>query len=276
MMDIKNKVSELNKLSDEIAEQNFSPHFHSKIISKKGHEKMKELIKITTNDNDEQLVNGRELHEFLEVETPYRKWFPRMCEYGFTEGTDYTPDIFVHPLNHQKTVDHAIKLDMAKEISMLQRTEKGKQARQYFIQLEKFWNSPEMITKRALEFQQRKIDSLQLENEQLKPKALFADSVSASHTSILVGELAKLVKQNGVNIGANRLFCWLRDKGYLIKRKGTDWNMPTQLSMEQRLFEIKETVVSHSDGHTSISKTPKVTGKGQVYFVNKLMDLETI
>lgn len=98
---------------------------------------MNELIKVTTNDNNEQLVSGRELHEFLEVETPYRKWFPRMSEYGFEEGVDYTPDIFVHPLNNQETVDHALKLDMAKEVSMIQRTEKGKQARQYFIQVEK-------------------------------------------------------------------------------------------------------------------------------------------
>lgn len=98
---------------------------------------MKELIKVTTNENNEQLVSGRELHEFLEVETPYRKWFPRMTEYGFEQGVDYTPDIFVHPKNKQETIDHAMKLDMAKEISMIQRTKKGKQARQYFIQVEK-------------------------------------------------------------------------------------------------------------------------------------------
>lgn len=105
----------------------------------------------------------------------------------------------------------------------------------------------------------------------MKPKALFADSVSASHTSILVGELAKLIKQNGVDIGSKRLFSWLREKEYLIKRKGTDWNMPTQKAMDLGLFEIKETTISHSDGHISINKTPKVTGKGQVYFVNKFL-----
>ncbi|BAK21873.1 phage repressor protein/antirepressor Ant [Melissococcus plutonius] len=105
--------------------------------------------------------------------------------------------------------------------------------------------------------------------QELKPKALFADSVSASHTSILVGELAKLLKQNGVDMGQNKLFAWLRDNGYLIRRKGTDYNMPTQRSMEMELFEIKETSINRSNGTTSISKTPKVTGKGQVYFVNK-------
>lgn len=106
----------------------------------------------------------------------------------------------------------------------------------------------------------------------LEPKALFADSVSASRTSILVSELAKLIRQNGIKIGANRLFSWLRENGYLIKRKGNEWNMPTQRSMEMDLFEIKETVVWHADGHTTINKTPKVTGKGQVYFVNKFLN----
>ena len=103
----------------------------------------------------------------------------------------------------------------------------------------------------------------------MRPKALFADAVSVSHTSILIGELAKLIKQNGVDVGAKRLFSWLREKGYLIKRKGTDWNMPTQKSMDLELFEVKETTIARSDGSVSISKTPKVTGKGQIYFVNK-------
>lgn len=238
---------------------------------------MYELIKVTTDDNDEQLVSGRELHEFLEVGTPYKKWFDRMSEYGFAENVDFTVlDKNVHDDTSfggkRKITDHAIKLDMAKEISMIQRSEKGKQARQYFIRIEKVWNNPEMVVQRALKIQTRKVELLQLENAALKPKALFADSVSASHTSILVGDLAKLIKQNGVDIGARRLFKWLREKGYLIKRNGTDWNMPTQKSMDLELFEVKETIVSHSDGHTSINKTPKVTGKGQIYFVNKFLN----
>ena len=106
---------------------------------------------------------------------------------------------------------------------------------------------------------------------ELTPKGIFADAVSASKGSILVGELAKLLKQNGVDIGPNRLFDWLRDNGYLIRRNGTDRNMPTQRSMELGLFEIKETTVCHSDGHTTVNKTPKVTGKGQVYFVNQFL-----
>ena len=107
--------------------------------------------------------------------------------------------------------------------------------------------------------------------EKDKPKVIFADAVSVSTTSILVGDLAKLIKQNGIEIGGTRLFRWLRENSFLIKRNGTDYNMPTQKSMELDLFEIKETVITHSDGHTTISRTPKVTGKGQVYFINKLV-----
>lgn len=107
--------------------------------------------------------------------------------------------------------------------------------------------------------------------EEMRPKEIFADAVSVSKTDILIGDLAKLIKQNGHDIGQKRLFAWLREKGYLIKRKGLDWNMPTQKAMEMKLFRVKETVVTHSDGHTTVSKTPKVTGKGQVYFVNKFL-----
>lgn len=107
--------------------------------------------------------------------------------------------------------------------------------------------------------------------EEQKPKVIFANAVSASHTSILVGEFAKLMRQNGVNMGQNRMFVWLRENGYLINRKGSDKNMPTQKSMELGLFEIKETTINHSDGHISISKTPKITGKGQLYFADKLL-----
>lgn len=113
-----------------------------------------------------------------------------------------------------------------------------------------------------------------IEIAEMKPKALFADSVATSHTTILIGELAKILRGNGIDIGANRLFVWMREHGYLINRKGSDWNMPTQKSMDLGLFKIKETTINHSNGSTSISKTPKVTGKGQQYFVNKLRGLE--
>jgi anti-repressor protein len=105
---------------------------------------------------------------------------------------------------------------------------------------------------------------------------LFADAVAASNTSILVGEMAKILKQNGVDIGQNRLFEWMRANGYLIRRKGTDYNMPTQRAMEMGLFEIKETTVVHADGHTTVNKTPKVTGKGQQYFVDCFLGMQRI
>ena len=119
-----------------------------------------------------------------------------------------------------------------------------------------------------LKAEQEKRRALEVKMEEQKPKVLFAESVEAAKTSILIGELAKLLKQNGINIGQNRLFEWLRQNGYLIRRQGSDYNMPTQRAMEMGLFEIKETTITHSDGHIHVSKTPKVTGKGQVYFVN--------
>lgn len=125
---------------------------------------------------------------------------------------------------------------------------------------------------KALLVAQRQINQRDARIAEMQPKALFADSVAASKTSILIGELAKILKQNGVeNMGQNRLFEWLRSNGYLIRRKGTDYNMPTQRAMELKLFEIKETVVSHADGHQTINKTPKVTGKGQQYFINAFL-----
>ena len=115
------------------------------------------------------------------------------------------------------------------------------------------------------------IEQKQAKIEQMKPKEIFADAVATSHTSILVGDLAKLICQNGYQIGAKRLFSWLRDNGYLIKRKGADWNMPTQKSMEMGLFEIKESTHINGSGCNVTTRTPKITGKAQVYFVNKFL-----
>lgn len=126
---------------------------------------------------------------------------------------------------------------------------------------------------------QQAADQLQQKDIQIaemKPKALFADAVSASKQTVLIGELAKIMKGNGIEIGQNRLFAWMRNHGYLISRKGTDYNMPTQKAMNLGLFKIKETTITHSDGHISVNKTPKVTGKGQQYFVNKFLKMEEI
>lgn len=238
---------------------------------------MNELIETHENESGDVLVSGRELHEFLGVSTQYTKWFERMTEYGFVNNQDYiaiSQKRLTAQGNSTEFTDHHMKLDMAKEISMIQRTDKGKEARQYFLQIERYWNSPEMITKRAMQILNSNLERLKLENEELKPKAIFADAVSASKTSILVGDLAKLLKQNGISIGAGRLFDYLRTNGYLIRKKGTSWNMPTQRSMEMKLFEIKETVIARSDGNPQISKTTKVTGKGQRYFINHFLSKE--
>ncbi len=139
--------------------------------------------------------------------------------------------------------------------------------------IEKTLTNPDFIIGLAtqLKDEQARTAALTADNEVMKPKALFADAVSTSHTTILVGELAKLLRQNGVDIGQNRLFQTLRDQGFLISRKGTDWNMPTQRSMDRKLFRVKETAISRSDGTVSISKTVKVTGKGQQYFINRFL-----
>lgn len=243
---------------------------------------MNELIQVNY-DNDRPTVLARDLHEFLEVQTPYHKWFPRMCEYGFSENIDYMmmdKNVLRSDGTKMPQIQHDAQLtiEMAKEICMLQRNERGKQARQYFIQLEKDWNSPELVMARALKMANSRIGSLEertvhLEQkiEKDKPKVLFADAVSTSQNTILIGDLAKILRQNGVEMGQTRLFQWLRENGYLIKQKGSAYNMPTQKSMELGLFKIKETCITHSDGHTSVNRTPKVTGKGQIYLVNKIL-----
>lgn len=223
---------------------------------------------------DRITVSARELHEFLEVGTSFKDWFPRMQEYGFREGEDFNPLKFEQVRQEgnrqvkREIQDYQLTIDMAKELAMIQRNEKGRQARQYFLEVERRWNSPEYVMKRALEIADQKVKLLTQENELLKPKALFADAVAGSDTSILVGDLSKLLKQNGIDVGQKRLFEWLRQNGYLMK-SGSSRNMPTQKSMEQGLMEIKERTINNPDGSIRITKTPKVTGKGQVYFINK-------
>ena len=129
-----------------------------------------------------------------------------------------------------------------------------------------------IVANRTIEERQARIESLEHQAKLDRPKVIFADAVETAKTSILVGELAKILKQNGIGMGQNRLFQWLRDNGYLIKREGTDYNMPTQYSMERELFEIKETAITRPDGSTTVSKTTKVTGKGQQYFINRFLE----
>ena len=235
---------------------------------------MNKIINVTLNDSHEPVVSARDLYQALEVTDRFGRWFERMLAYGFEEDVDYLGREIFHTQAKKNIQDYILKLDMAKEIAMLQRNEKSKQVRQYFIQVEKDFNSPEKIMARALLMADQKVHKLEAQIEADRPKVLFAEAVSASHTSILVGELAKLLKQNGVDMGANRLFNWLRAHGYLIKRNGRDWNMPTQKSVEMGLIRVKETNITHADGHITVSKTPLVTGKGQQYFINKFLNQE--
>ncbi|AUC92172.1 phage antirepressor KilAC domain-containing protein [Streptococcus suis] len=235
---------------------------------------MNEIINVNLNDNQEPVVSGRQLHEALEVKTPYSMWFDRMVEYGFTENQDFLLNNFVKQTGrggHNK-VDHIIKLDMAKEIAMIQRTDRGKQVRQYFIQVEKDFNSPDKIMARALLLADKKVHQLEAQIEADKPKVLFANAVEASATSILIGDFAKILRQNSYNIGQNRLFEWLRNNGFLIRKRGESYNMPTQRSMDMSLFEVKERTHNEPNGSIRISKTTKMTGKGQTYFINKFLN----
>lgn len=233
---------------------------------------MNELFNVTTN-GDKLTLSARELYKELNIAGRFSRWFEQMSEYGFEENVDYTSVQNCTEVQNNGGIqvrelqDYQITLDMAKEIAMLQRNEKGKEIRRKLIELEKAWNSPEKVMARALDIAHKTIANLQIENEEMKPKAIFADAVATSDTSILIGDLAKLIKQNGTDIGQKRLFERMRNDGYLIK-KGTSKNMPTQMAMKKELFEVKERVISNPDGSTRITRTTKVTGKGQIYFIN--------
>lgn len=242
---------------------------------------MNELITVNL---DTQTVSARELHKALGIEKRFSAWFETNSQ-GFIEGEDFTSVLSGTVVNNgakRDLQDYELSVDMAKHICLMSRTEKGKQCRQYLIDLEKAWNTPEQVFARALKMADQTINKLKSENhaltqkiEQDKPKTIFADAVSTSHTSILVGDLAKLICQNGVQIGQKRLFDWLRKNNYLIK-SGSSRNMPQQRYLEQGLFEIKESSMQNPDGSVRITRTPKVTGKGQVYFVNKFLDNEEV
>lgn len=227
---------------------------------------MNELLKVNY-DNERITLSARELHEFLEVKSKYADWFKNMSAYGFEENIDYQA-ISKNLENGGRKIDHQITLDMAKEIAMIQRNEKGKHARQYFIEVEKQWNSPERVIARGYLEAKKQLDVLNKQILDMKPKAFFADAVATAESSCLVGELAKIIKANGCDIGQKRLFEWLRANGYLMCR-GEAYNQPTQKSMELGLMEIKKRVIDNPDGSKRVTTTTKITGKGQVYFVNK-------
>lgn len=241
---------------------------------------MNEIIKVNY-DGEQPTISARDLHERLRIGTKFTTWFERMCEYGFSSGKEFFPKMGeTSEIGGRPPIDYDLTIRCGKEICMLQRTEEGKAIREYLLDLEDAWNTPEKIMARALEIAHRTIEdfkskTLMLEQkiEQDKPKTIFADAVSTSKTSILIGDLAKLICQNGVQIGQKRLFDWLRQNNFLIK-SGSSKNMPQQRYVEQGLFEVKESSVQNPDGSVRITRTTKVTGKGQVYFVNKFLNAE--
>ena len=236
-------------------------------------------------DGNEPTVSARELHKSLEISKRFSAWFETNSQ-GFVENEDYTSVLTGTEVQNNGGVqirelqDYSLTVDMAKHICLMSRTEKGKECRQYLIDLEKAWNTPEQVFARALKMADQTIAKLKDTNKSLvkkieadRPKTIFADAVSASHTSILIGDLAKLICQNGYQIGQKRLFQWMRDNGYLMV-SGSSRNMPKQKYVEQGLFEIKESNVQNPDGSVRITRTTKVSGKGQLYFVNKFLGQE--
>lgn len=237
---------------------------------------MDELVKVVY-ETGEPIVSARDLHEGLEINTRFNDWFSRMVEYGFTEGKDFYSKMSKTSEGGRPAIDYDITVDMAKQICMIQRSEKGKQYRKYFLELEKAWNTPEQVFARALRMADQTINCLKENNaklleatERMKPKEIFADAVSTSQSSILIGDLAKILKQNGFETGQKRLFEQLRAEGYLIKG-GSSKNMPTQKAMDLGLFDVKETSITNPDGSVRVTKTTKVTGKGQQYFINRYL-----
>lgn len=235
---------------------------------------MNELIKINY-ETEQPTVSARELHKALAIEKRFSAWFETNSQ-GFVEGEDFTSVLIGTEVpnnggfQHRELQDYKLSVDMAKHICLISRTGKGKQCRQYLIDIEKAWNTPELVMARGLKAAQQMIADQSKIIERMKPKEIFADAVATSKQSILIGQLAKLICQNGHEIGQQRLFRWMRDNGYLMKH-GSNYNMPMQRYVEQGLFEIKESAVTNPDGSVRMTKTTVVTGKGQVYFINKFL-----
>lgn len=252
---------------------------------------MNELIKIEMNENQEIIVSGRELHKGLEVESRYNDWFKRMLKYGFEENLDYiaiTQKKVTAQGNETTYIDHVIKLDMAKEICMLQRNDKGREFRKYFIECEKRLKEqqlPQLTRKEELQLQLFSEDSLEVVNahkelvkieveeatkpllgkiEEDKPLVDFAETISKTSDSISIGDFAKLIKDEGIKLGRNKLFEWLRDNKYLMKD-----NKPYQKYIDNGYFEIIEYSYNTPYGSKFGIKT-LITGIGQIKIIEKL------
>ncbi len=232
---------------------------------------MKDLIKIEVNENQEPIVNGRELHRALEVKTAYKDWFKRMCEYGFTEKIDFC-SILSESTGGRPETNHAIKLDMAKEIAMIQRNERGKEVRQYFIQVEKDFNSPEKIMARALKIAEGKLNVLQLENTQqkqligeLKPKADYLDQILQSKALVTITAIAK---DYGMSAKA------FNKKLHELKvqfKQGHQWFLYSDY--HNCGYTHSETVeYTHSDGTKDVTMNTKWTQKGRLFLYELLKE----
>ena len=235
---------------------------------------MNELIKVEMNENLEPIISGRELHEKLGVETPFKKWIDRMLDYGFTENVDFTTVGQKCPIANggfQERTEYLLKLDTAKEICMLQRSEIGKQFRKYFIQVEKEFNSPEKIMARAVLIADRKVNTLTIEVKELKDKiesnkhrVSFAETIEKSSDCILIREFSKLLANEHIYIGEKKLYQRLREWGYILQKR----TEPTQRAVEQGLFKINERLISTVKGDMLV-KTTLITGKGQLFLLDK-------
>ena len=232
---------------------------------------MNELIEIKVNENQEPIVSGRMLHEFLEVKTQYKDWFPRMVEYGFIEDLDFS-SILSESTGGRPKQDHAIKLDMAKEIAMIQRTDKGKQARQYFIQVEKDYNSPEKIMARALQIAQQELSTLRLENAikdqqiaELKPKADYMDMILKNKSLLTITQIAKDYGMSG-----NAMNKILRQLGVQYKQSG-QWFLYSKY--HHLGYTSSETVdIVRSDGKRDVKMNTKWTLKGRIFLYDLLKE----
>ena len=234
------------------------------------------LIKIETNNNLEPIVSGRELHRVLGVETPYMKWFPRMVEYGFIEGQDFNSDKFVQVQNEgdrevsRELTDHLIKLDMAKEICMIQRTEKGREARRYFIQVEKDYNSPEKIMARALRIAERELSTLRLENKvkdqqiaELQPKATYYDLILQCKDLLSVTEIAK-----DYGLSAKAMNTMLHNLGGQFNQSGV-WFLYAKYQHEG-YTQTKTQNYNRPDGTQGSKVHTYWTQKGRLFIYNLL------
>lgn len=230
-----------------------------------------EMIKVSY-ENDRPTVLASDLHDFLEVQTAFKDWFPRMCEYGFTDGQDYCSFLSVRSdgLPGRQKRDAQLTIEMAKEICMLQRNDKGKKARQYFIELEKKWNDPTFVMARALKVADQQIKTMTQQIAEMKPKAEFADTVADSRGALNMGEFAKIVHTTYPNMGRNKLLAFLRDQKILTKG-----NIPYQKFVNANYFRVIESIKGGNGVNFNQAST-LILPKGQYFILNLLKKSECL